>query len=89
MIGRAFDVRAGSVMVKDEGAAGIVPHLFAAHLVERVHRLQVQVIDFGEVHPGGYDLPGTHFGTPAVPGQDLFDGVHKPSSLLCRSENVY
>ena len=35
----ALDIRARRVMVKDEGAAGVIPHLFAAHLIERVHRL--------------------------------------------------
>ena len=82
VIGCALNVRAGSVMVKDEGAAGVVPHLFAAHLIERINRLQIQIVDFGKVYPGGYDLPGVHRCASAVPGQNLFDGVHKPSSLL-------
>ena len=77
-----LDIRARRVMVKDEGAAGVIPHLFAAHLIERVHRLQVQVVDFGKVHLGSHDLSGAHFLASAVLGQNLFDGVHKPSSLL-------
>ena len=72
----ALDVGAGGVVVKDESRPLPVPDLLAAHLVEGIDRLEIEVVDLGKIDLGGHDLAGVDLGSAAVLGQDFFDGVH-------------
>ena len=72
----ALNVRAGGVVVKDESRPLPVPDLLAAHLVEGIDRLEIEVVDLGKIDLGGHDLAGVDLGSAAVLGQDFFDGVH-------------
>ena len=89
VIGGGFDGGAGGVVVEDESGPGIVPNFFAAHFVERVHGLQVQVVDLGEIHIGGDDLAAFHRWDSGVSGQNLFNGVHIQRSFVLKLNIVY
>ena len=76
VVGRALDVRAGSVVVKHESAPLPVPHFFAAHFIKGIDGLQIQVVDLRKVDFGGDDLAGPDAFPSAVSGEDLLDRVH-------------
>ena len=76
VIGGALDIWAGGIVVKDKGGSLPIPDLFAAHFIEGVDRLEIQVVDLGKIDLGGYNLAGVDFGPAAVLRQDFFDGMH-------------
>lgn len=58
-------------MIKHEGGALTVTHLFAAHFVKGIDRLQVQIVDLGKINLGGYDFVHVSLGLSTIPGQPV------------------
>lgn len=89
VIGRTFYIRTGCIMVKHKGTSLSVPHLFAAHFIERINGLQIEIVDFGKIHFSGHDLAGFYAGFAAVFRQDFFNGVHNTSPFVFSNYNIF